>query len=224
MVPRRKYVFRFSFAVGLVFLLLTRSRSSIIGLGVGLLIYFLVTRSIQFKIWLLLGFGAVSVMLYFVGLLNPIVDLLSRSGEGSENLTGRIPLWQECWDFAKAHLFVGYGYQDFWTPHHIDYFSAKFHWAISAAHSAYLEALLTLGLVGVVLHTAVLVVGIFRGAICYRTTGSQVYALLISLCVVYLIVGTLEAILVVTVSPVAFYFSLLLFTLCFRERTAAVLH
>jgi len=209
MAPRSKYVFSFLFILGAAFLVLTKSRSSLVGFGVGLTAYLLLTRSLRFKLWLTLGIGTVGILLFMSGTVYPILDLLSRGGEGADNLTGRVPLWQECLTFAK--------YGGFWTPRHIDYLSGEFHWPISASHSAYIEALLTLGLVGLLLHVSLLFVGFWRASVRFRSSGNPIFALLASFCLVYLIVGVLEAVLVVEPSPVSFYFALLLLGLCFKD-------
>lgn len=216
--PRRKQIFRLLFLYGFVFLVLTKSRSSLIGIAASLVVYLFLTRSSRFKVGAILGLGLGAVLLFVSGALDPIIAMLSRNGEGADNLTGRVPLWTECLEFIKVHPILGYGYESFWTPRHIDYLSEELHWAVSAAHSGYLEALLSLGAVGLVLHVLVLLLGLCRGAALYRKTCNPIFALASCLCAVYLVVGALEAILAVEPSPASFYFSLLLCTLCFEDR------
>jgi O-antigen ligase len=224
MNPRYRNVFRLLFVYGLIFLVLTKSRSSLMGVFLGLTIYVLFTRSLRFKITMGLWFGIVSAGMALLGLLDRAATVLSRNGEGSENLTGRVPLWEGCLQFIQARPATGYGYENFWTSSHIDYFSDTFRWGISSSHSAYLESALTLGFVGLLLHVSVLLLAAWRGAVLYRRSQNPIYVLATCLCAVYLLVGVLEAVLIVKLSPYSFYFFVLLITLCMEypmERAKA---
>ena len=108
----------------------------------------------------------------------------------------------------------GYGFEDFWTSQHIDYFTSEFHWGFSSAHSAYLDGALSLGLIGMGLHTLVLVLGTFRAIRLYKFTHSLEFLFAASLFALYLLVGVVESVLVVTASPVSFYFGLALCLVC----------
>lgn len=221
-LTKHRQVFRLLSLYGLTFLALTKSRSSMMGLIAGFSLYLALTRSKEFKIRALLLACVVTITMVAFGLLGPIFNLLSRDGEGVDNLTGRQPVWIECLEFVKDRPLAGYGYEDFWTDKRVAYFSEEFHWTISAAHSAYIETLLTLGIVGLVLHTSVLVLGCVRGVNLWRSTSSPIFALAASFCLIFLVVGTLEAVLVVKASPVSFYFAILLSLICVSKRVRPV--
>ena len=124
------------------------------------------------------------------------------------------PLWQELLTYADRHFLLGYGYEGFWTTATIDDVSNHQHWQIDSAHSSYIESLLTLGIVGVTLHTLALLAGLIEGIRLYRRTRRLLFLLAAALCAVYLLGGTLEAILLIKPSPISFYVALLLALLC----------
>lgn len=219
---RHRMMFRFLSGYGLIFMILTKSRSSMMGLAAALFLYIFLTRSATSKALLVIGTVSTTLLLYMTGIIDTIVSALTRNGEGAENLNGRQPLWELAMTYVHKRPIQGYGFRDFWTASNVDYFSQEFHWGISAAHNGYLEALLTVGYVGMTLHVLVLACGILRGSILYKRTEAPIFALGAALCLIYLVVGTLEAVLVIAPSAYAFYTTLLLFTLCSRQDQVAM--
>jgi hypothetical protein len=67
------------------------------------------------------------------------------------------------------------------------------------------------------LHVAVLLCANFRGIILFGKTANPLFALSAAFCIVYLVVGTLEAVLVIAPSSYAFYTALLLCSLCVEK-------
>ena len=204
----------------LAMLLATRSRGALIGLAVALLLWFvLVMKPVGRVAAVLLGGTLLGAML-MTGVADKVVEGLNRGGEGAENLTGRAPLWDELMTYAQRRPWVGYGYEGFWTDETIDDVTEHQHWSIDSAHSAYVEGLLTLGYVGVVLHTLALLVGAWEGVRRYRATGELWFWLGAALCLIYLVGGYLEAILIVKPSPISFFLAMLLMTLTVTEGRA----
>ncbi len=73
---------------------------------------------------------------------------LGRDADAGD-LNGRLPLWTELVvGYVSRRPFCGYGYNTFWNAANIDEVSAQFYWGIREAHSAYLETLLGIGLIG----------------------------------------------------------------------------
>ncbi len=130
-IERHKNLFRLLSAYGLIFLILTKSRSSMMGLAAGLFLYIFLTRPATTKWLMLLGSTAAGLLLYMTGVLDTLLALLTRNGEGAENLTGRKPMWDLAMTYVDKRPLEGYGFQDFWTAANVDYFSQEFHWAIS---------------------------------------------------------------------------------------------
>jgi O-antigen ligase len=98
--------------------------------------------------------------------------LLGRtSGDsGDATLTGRVPLWQECADYAAEHWLLGFGYKSFWSPKRILQVSDNQGWSIMAAHNGYLETVLNVGVVGLALFGVILAAGILRAWRLARST------------------------------------------------------
>ena len=217
----RKTLFRSLALYGLVFLVLTKSRSSFMGITVALLVYVLLTRSMMTKVWVSAVLGTSALVLYMTDVLSPVIGFLSRNGEGVGNLTGRTELWQLAEEFVRERPLTGYGYQAFWTVQHIDYFSSEFHWQASSAHSSYLESLLMLGYIGMVLHVLVLALGVVLGGLYYKLTKAPIYALAAAMCAALLTVGTLESAVLISAGPYHFGLALLVACLCIQRRYKA---
>jgi exopolysaccharide production protein ExoQ len=68
-------------------------------------------------------------------------------------LTGRTEIWQASMLSILKHPILGYGYRAFWRGYQGESANASFaaHWAVPAAHNAFLEVWLTLGAVGLAL-------------------------------------------------------------------------
>ena len=206
---------------GLTFLFLTKSRSSMIGVAVGLLSYFLLTKSLRAKAWAVSALLISAILLYMSGTMESLIAILSRNGEGAGDFTGRVPIWDLALTYVKQRPLTGYGFQNFWTSRTIDYFSSEFHWTISAAHSGYIETLLTLGCVGLCLHVLVLIFGIFRSIVLFKMSRSPIFALAAAICVVVMVVGAVEVVVLWLISPYSFGIILLLWSL-FLERSDPV--
>ncbi len=213
---RHKLFFRCLSVYGAVFMLLTKCRSCLLGLGVALLIYVLLTRSLVTKIWVSATLVTVGVCLYMTDVLTPLLGFVSRNGEGMEDLTGRAPLWELADIFISKRPLTGYGYQSFWTGPHIDYFSSEFGWQISSAHNSYLDMILALGYGGMLLHVAVLAVGCIMGGFYYRKTRVPLYALASAMFAALLTVGMLESAVLISTGPYHFSLTLLMASLCFQ--------
>ena len=205
-------------AYGAIFLVLTKSRSSFLGVTVALMVYFLLTRSFMAKIWVVAGLMTSFMVLYVTDILAPVFAYLSRDAEGLDTLTGRTPLWELADEFIRARPWTGYGFESFWTGPHIEYFSSEFGWQISSAHSSYLETILGLGYIGMVLHTLVLTLAVVMGAIYYRKTRLPIYALASAIFTALLVVGMLESSLLISPGPFNFGLTLLMASLCFQPR------
>ena len=212
-VPERDIpgVFKYTLLGGsLFFLLLTNSRTSLICLMVAAGFWFGVRSAA-------VGSAAIRTALIGAGLLMSVAVLLQGAGlvavadiaqavfgtqrdEGDiGSLTGRVDLWAVCLRFAAVHWVLGYGYDGFWTPDRILQVSEEARWGLSEAHSAYIEALLSSGLVGLALYVATLGLGVAAATRRFRQTRSET-ALMAGAVLVFCIVhGITESI---AVTPV----------------------
>jgi len=164
-------------AVGLVFLVLTKSRTSTAGVILSLGTVALLRARVHpvalvgcfVAGWWLLG-GALVCHLWQIDPLAELKQLLlmGRSDQ-AESLTGRIPIWTELSPFIANRFWLGYGYDSFWTPEHIDHVSTRVEWGVREAHSAYIETILSIGVIGLGLLLCVVATGLAQSAwLCRR--------------------------------------------------------
>lgn len=154
--------------IGLLLLLLTKSRISLASTIAGLVFYAALT-SARARYWLLLAStaGAIaSVPLIFLGPrgLAPFLTVLGmgRPQDASMvlTLTGRTELWRVLLQYVAERPLLGYGYGGFWTPPRLVALTQHEGWALGSAHSQYIEVLLQVGVFGLAAFCAIGVVAL----------------------------------------------------------------
>ncbi len=188
------------FAVGLLFLILSRSRSSYGSLLAAMAALWLVGASArrgQWPSWRPASCFArrrwrrpSPATIWPTGSCN--AALLGRA-EQAGDLTGRVPLWNELLGYAEARPLEGYGYRAFWGDNHIDAVSANVDWTVREAHNAFLETVLSVGLIGGVVLLALVLVSLARAAAGYRASGDPGLAFILGLLVFCLANAFLES-------------------------------
>ena len=118
--------------------------------------------------------------------------MLGRQEE-SEALTGRLPIWSELLGFVQERPLQGYGYESFWTEQHIETVSDAMQWPLREAHNAYLDAVLSVGLIGAALFLAVVALSLRRAAAAYRATGDPGFAFTLCVLVACMVNACLES-------------------------------
>ena len=165
------------FAVGLVFLVLTKSRTSLAGLVAALGLIWTIRTALSRKLavglaalWLVCAAVLVSVLagVHRADELGQLA-LLGR-GEEADSLTGRLPLWEELSNWVAVRPLTGYGYDSFWTADRIDAVSAEMKWGIREAHSAYVDWILSVGLIGAGLLLTWVLMAFWRAGVLFRAT------------------------------------------------------
>ncbi len=197
-------------AFSLAFLLLTRSRGGLAAFMLAAILYLLVTLDLKHRILAALTIATVVLLLVISGVVPTLVNVLDRGGEGTENVNGRQPLWEDLMTYVQRRPLTGFGYEGFWTVERIDDVSEDQGWPIDQAHSGYVEGLLELGWIGAILHTLTLVIGMTEGVRQFRRANEYAYFLGASLCLVYLAGGLVEALFIVKASQSSYYFAMLL--------------
>jgi exopolysaccharide production protein ExoQ len=188
------------FATGLIFLLLTKSRTSCAGLAAALAVLWWVGASGQTRVMAVVGAALVVCATALAGsLVGGAVDdkvaevaMLGRQDE-SEALTGRIPLWSELANYIRARPLEGYGYEAFWTTGHIEAVSDEMEWPLREAHNAFIDGALSVGLIGVAAFLAIVTASLFRAAKAYRQTADAGFALTVCLLAFGLVDACLES-------------------------------
>jgi len=145
-------------AVAFVFLVLTKSRTTLLSL-VAALLFTQIAISRSVGAWMILtgliSTGSLlglmiaslptSVANTFVG-----VATVGRSDHVA-SLTGRLPLWGEILKDWEQNPVTGYGYGAYWTTKRVEDFAQLFHWEPPNGHSIYVDALVETGPLGALL-------------------------------------------------------------------------
>jgi len=154
----QRLIFGGLFTLALVLLVLTKSRTSCLGLIAAISLIEVPRISARTKLFAGVtgAWSVAAILLLFLTLQFEFADHLANAvtlgrNEHIGNLNGRSELWELLLKYAVKRPLTGYGYRSFWTPAMINDVSDELYWGISSSHSVYLEALLSVGLVGVLL-------------------------------------------------------------------------
>jgi exopolysaccharide production protein ExoQ len=184
--------------LGLIFLMLTGSRTSFATALLGLVVYAIAVRSRVSKFATACGVSIIvcSLLLFMGGELIPKIKntiLLGRDEPGSvDSFNGRSMIWNDLSFYTDQHPILGFGYGGFWNPKHISEISdEEKSGGISSGHSAYLDYLLTLGGIGLVTYSLLLLGGIWRAFRFYLLSRNAAYAF----CGAFLVFCALDGIL-----------------------------
>ena len=153
----------------LAFLILTKSRTATAGAllalgGAGLAASSTPTKLLSVAAGAVGGAGLlIAVLLAGADPTGEVRDaaLMGRTEQHS-SLSGRLPIWEALTPYIAEEPMLGYGYGAFWTRERVEAVSSEVGWALSASHSAWIEAALEVGLVGVGLLGAVFLLGLAR--------------------------------------------------------------
>ncbi len=192
---RRKGLFLALAAIAFLCVFLTKSRTGVAAVVGALVALWWLNASARARVLSVTAVAWTLCALLLVGGLFGIaieqdlgnVVLLGRT-EKAASLTGRIPLWTELLDYVAERPLLGYGYECFWDAERIADVSSTQEWAIHTAHSAYVDSLLALGLVGAALLVLLAVVGIRRALLSHAESQVSGYGFLFALLIVFTLV------------------------------------
>jgi O-antigen ligase len=196
---RRKWLIAL-FALGFVFLLLTKSRTSLAGFVLVMSILWFLQTSTFNRILSLAGvsfsFCAALLICSLLGFNEK--DSLSNAlmlgrQEKAEELTGRLPIWTELMHYVDRRPLTGYGYESFWTAENIEDLSEAMEWRFRQAHSGYIDAVLSAGLVGASCLFLIVLIGIFNAAVQFRKNNHICYCLTLGMLIFGLVDAFLES-------------------------------
>lgn len=164
---RRRIYLSFAGA-GMVFLLLTQSRTSLIATFVSVAAYLTLSGgAASKKLVLISSIIATSLVVATLasGLSPLLMSSLSKQRDGDESVesfAGRTQIWQDVTQYILQRPLTGHGYGSFWTPEHINSISDEEKWGVPDSHSTYIDYLLTIGAVGLIMYLACLIQGLWR--------------------------------------------------------------
>jgi len=159
------------FVAALVLLVLTKSRTGNAAtlLAIGAVLTLQTPWQTKLGAALALATAALAVLwLVMVLGYDPLYDfrdaLLLGRAEESDTLSGRKFIWPLVLEFVSQRAWLGYGYESFWTPQHIEQVSDELQWGVREAHNGYLEVLLSTGLIGLALGLVATAAGLAAAA------------------------------------------------------------
>lgn len=191
---------RFLFGVAViafVCLVLTRSRGALIAGLLGFLAYEVLTASRTKQLSWVLLITWITALLFLISYDNVISTLqrailMGREGNVSE-LSGRTPLWEECLTYVAMRPLHGYGFNAFWTTKTVYEIAGSAGWAMAEAHSAYIDIVLGVGLIGLGVFILLFLFGIKRCFVFYRSNLDMGYAFFCAMLVFGIVNGLIES-------------------------------
>jgi O-antigen ligase len=199
-------------AAGLVLLVLTKSRSAAAGAVVALGARWLLTArpsraltAVIVALWL--GCFAALAGGDDAGAAAERAVLMGRAGGAdAKSLSGRIPLWEELLHEVAERPLLGHGFGSYWTAENVERISRTQGWAISHAHSLYVDLLLEFGALGLGLFVPMVVVAIVEAARRYRGTRDGAHGFAVGVLVFMLVAGALEPTVAAQTLPSALFY------------------
>jgi hypothetical protein len=121
--------------VGILVILLTKSRTTLIALGVSVLVvaHLSVREKVKLRVmWLLIFAGVLAIpILTGNGVSDAVAAAIPRSDDKVNSLSGRVPLWQDCIEnYVLDRPIRGFGFSTFWTRDRITKVSNDQGWGI----------------------------------------------------------------------------------------------
>jgi exopolysaccharide production protein ExoQ len=135
-------------ATAILVLIMARSATAMVALGMFLLI--LLALRVPRLTGYVLAALFLAMLLTTVGMLSSSFCLLSTVGRDC-SITGRTEIWALAWSAAMERPWTGYGFGAFWVADVGNAIRTQLGWqeTIASAHNAWLEALLSTGVLGV---------------------------------------------------------------------------
>lgn len=171
--------------IGLVFIVLARSRTNVAGAIIALGAVAGLRSSLKFKlvaVYLGALAGCTGLLVLTLAGQDPLTQLADAATLGRQDdvttLSGRGFIWPICWEFIGQRPWLGYGYGSFWTPARIELFLEDLQFSIFEAHNGYLELLLGTGVIGCVLYVMSLFTSLVASASASLRTRDAAHALL----------------------------------------------
>ena len=195
---RVAYLLLLAVAFGL--LLLTKSRTSLIAILAAFAAPSFFSMSTSKRVmfasvgfWLL-AMGALFLQAVSARSASSItsVVLLGRN-EQVGSFTGRVPLWSELLRYVELRPWFGYGFRAFWNPDRMDEIAAELVWVVPHAHCAYLDIVLSLGLIGGAMAVVLVLVSLHRASREYGSRPSAGTRFILGLLVLAAVQGCFES-------------------------------
>ncbi len=188
------------FGIGFACLLLTKSRTSLAAMIIGITAFYAIRfRGINRLILIsattcALGVGALLLTVVSAQLKGAVGNAaaMGRSDDVGQ-LTGRLPLWEELLEHVAHRPLQGHGYLSMWTAERVETLGDMFHWEIPHAHNMYIDVLLDGGVIGLILFVTLFLIGLITSARRFFATGNDGAAFCFALIFFALVHGCAES-------------------------------
>lgn len=184
-------------SMGVVVLLLTRSRASLLGLLAALAVRWMVAARRSRKcIALAVGAWILCAACVAAGdAIGPAIETavsMARADSDVGTLGGRTDLWEELLRYIGQRPVLGYGLGGFWGARHVREIYLSQRWPVAEAHSTYVEQLLDVGAIGLGLYVAVMAGALWRAALRLKASHDGVHGFMLCVLVYFLVAGFFE--------------------------------
>ncbi len=169
--------------VAILFLLLTKSRMAVAAslLSMGFFWLRVVSgrnRFLMVSIVIMVvcaSFLILGDMLLYYGVEISTLGRGENAKASVSNLTGRIPLWKECFKFALDKPLLGYGFNTFISPVNIETVYRNIGWMPNSVHSGFMDALMGMGFVGLGAMISSFALALIRALTLSRTSVDYIF-------------------------------------------------
>ena len=195
---RRRLLYLGGAMMGIVALALTKSRTSVAAFAIAIVVYGILVSTRRRKgSWVPTALLICTFISLALAALNEAgiaksAVLLGRVQE-SDTLSGRIPLWESGVAYIYARPVLGYGFNAFETPEHITELRRALGWPAETFHSEYFDLLLGVGCIGAFIYVFIILSGLKRTFVLFKTYPTYYYALECAVIVFYLSIMLLES-------------------------------
>jgi len=166
---RRKWLWGGLYVVIVLFVYLTRSRTALASLMVASACITVPRIPQRYLGMLFLGPAAaisliaLSLLLLDLPMANKLQSIIFLGRvEETATLTGRTAIWSALFEYFSERPFFGFGYGGFWTPQVFLELGDELGFQPAHAHSAYLQTLLDIGLIGFAMLAIATIVAVFQ--------------------------------------------------------------
>ena len=197
----RRTIFRACALLGLVFLILTVSRTAFAAALLALAAYFgaVCFRATKVAVACALGIILCLLLLVLGNALLPDLKsavMLGRDDSTADSFNGRNGVWEECIYYVVRRPITGYGFGGFWNQEHIAKISTATNWGVAGAHSAYVDCLLQVGLVGLFVYILALFVSVRRAFRLHQFSPHSAFAFCGAMLLFCAVDGLLESVVI----------------------------
>jgi len=189
------------FFFGMIMVWLTKSRTTLAGLLLSLLIIQAISLRGSNRILMI----STLVVMLSLGLAG--FTLISQSSSGTlgsvatmgrkddvSTLSGRLPLWEELVDSISKRPLIGHGYLAYWDAKRVEYLSETFRWEIPHGHNLYLDTMLDIGILGLVVVIFTIFAAMYQALVLYWKTNRIEYSITFGLFIYAMSNGFAESI------------------------------